>query len=365
MIPIAKPIVGEEELSNVREVLLSGQLAQGKWVKDFEDQFASKFQIKNAVAVTNGTLALDLALKALNIKPGDEVIVPAFTFIATANAVLYQGAKPVFVDVDPKTFNVDPNEVRKKITPKTKAIIAVHLFGQSADLKSLMEISNEHSVHVVEDSAQAHGTKFNGKYVGGFGIGTFSFYATKNMMTGEGGMITTNDDQLASRMRLLRDHGQSEKYLHTELGYNFRMTNIMGAVGQAQLKKLEGWNQKRAENAAYLNQRLNNLSGISTPYLAEYSNHTYHQYVIKIEERIGRDAFKDKLAEKGVGSAIHYPIPLHQQPLYKKLGYSEEKYPISESLAKSVLSLPVHPALNNDDLKKIADSVEEILGGQQ
>ncbi|HLC69337.1 MAG TPA: DegT/DnrJ/EryC1/StrS family aminotransferase [Candidatus Bilamarchaeaceae archaeon] len=361
MIPIAKPIIESEELENVKSVLSSGQLAQGKWVNDFEQQFANYIGVKYAVALCNGTVALDLALKAIRIKQGDEVIVPAFTFIATANAVLFQGAKPIFADVNEKTFNLDPESVKEKITKKTRTIIPVHLFGQPADMRALMQIADDHKMYVVEDCAQAHGAKYDGRRVGGFGLGTFSFYATKNITTGEGGMVTTNDEQVAKKLKLLRDHGQSEKYLHTELGYNYRMTNIAAAIGIAQLAKLEKWDEKRRKNAEYLNEHLGGVKGIVTPYVAANTEHVYHQYVIKVEREFGktREQLKDELAKRGIGSALHYPLAVHQQPLYKNLGY-KTNCTVSERLANKVLSLPVHPGLSTEQLEQIPKTIEEI-----
>ncbi|MBI2079576.1 DegT/DnrJ/EryC1/StrS family aminotransferase [Candidatus Micrarchaeota archaeon] len=365
MIPVAKPIIGAEEIESVRTVMESGMLAQGKQVKLFEEQFAEFIGVKHAVAVVNGTVALDLALKALGINAGDEVIVPAFTFIATANSVLFQGAKPVFVDVDQRTFTLDIEDVEKKISNKTRAIIPVHLFGQAADMKALSEVVDGKKISIIEDCAQAHGEKFDGRRVGSFDIGSFSFYPTKNMTTGEGGMITTNDETVAKRAKLLRDHGQSEKYLHTEVGYNYRLTDIGAAIGIAQLKKLNGWNDVRRKNAEYLNNGIK-AGGIIKPYKANYSEHVYHQYVIRItsECRLSRDQFKQELEKLGIGTGVHYPISVHHQPVYKNLGYGNEKHIVSEIVAKEVLSLPVHPSLSEKELSFIATGVSDIAGGK-
>lgn len=356
MIPIAKPLIEQDEIENVIAVLKSSQLAQGKWVEQFEKDFAQYVGVEHAIAVVNGTVALDLALKTIDIKAGDEVIVPAFTFIATANAALFQGAKPIFADIDEKTFNIDPESVKEKINNKTKAIIPVHLFGQAADIQAFTELTEDHKIALIEDCAQAHGAKYNGKRVGGFGIGTFSFYGTKNMTTGEGGMITTHDETIAKKLRLLRNHGQSEKYLHAELGYNYRMTNISAAMGICQLKKLDNWNNQRKKNAEYLDSEIKSLDGITIPYVASSNEHVYHQYVIKIDQY--RDQVKDKLATKGVGTAIHYPIPLYKQPVYAKT--SNEKCSISEKVADQVLSLPIHPGVSEEEIKQIANAVKEV-----
>ncbi|MPW38629.1 aminotransferase class I/II-fold pyridoxal phosphate-dependent enzyme [Thermococcus sp. 101 C5] len=363
MIPIAKPLIGEEEINAVVEVLKSGMLAHGKEVEAFEKEFAQYLGAKHAVAVTNGTAALDVALKALKIGPGDEVITTPFTFIASANAILFQGAKPVFADIDPKTFNLDPNDVLEKINDKTKAIVVVHLYGQPADMKAFKEIAEDYKLHLIEDCAQAHGAEFEGQKVGTFGdIAAFSFYPTKNMTTGEGGMVVTNDDELAKRADLIRNHGQAEKYLHVELGYNLRMTNIAAAIGRVQLKKLDGWNEKRIENARLLSEGISKIEGLTPPYVDPRVKHVFHQYVIRVEEEfpLNRDELMAKLREKGIGTAVHYPIPVHQQPLYQKLGYPKDICPNAIEASKRVLSLPVHPAVSKEDIDYIISALKEL-----
>lgn len=355
MIPISKPLIEDSEIRNVIEVLKSGMLASGEWVKKFEEEFAKYIGTKYAVATANGTAALDAALKALGIKSGDEVIVPDFTFIATANAVLFQNAKPVFADVDERTFNIDPEDVLEKINQKTKAIIGVHLFGQPFDLKAIKEICEDHKLFLIEDCAQAHGAEYKGMKVGSFGdVSCFSFYATKNMTTGEGGMVLTNEKEIERKLRLIINHGQEEKYLHTVLGYNLRMTNIQAAIGVAQLKKLDIFNEKRIRNAEYFNKRLE--AYLEIPYVEKDVKHVYHQYVVKVKD--GRDELLKFLHEKGVGAAVHYPLPIHRQPLYQRLGYPEDMCPNSVELSKVVLSLPVHPALKEDELRYICEAVE-------
>src|SRR5512137_1348987 len=282
-IPIARPIIGEEEIKAVEDVLRSGMLAQGESVKRFEDEFAAYLGAKNAIAVNNGTVALDLALKALGLESGSEVITPAFTFIATANAALYQGLRPVFADVDERTFNIDPDDLQEKITPRTRAVIGVHLYGQPFNLSAVQEICQDKNIALVEDCAQAHGAEWKGKKVGSFGTGCFSFYPTKNMTTGEGGMITTDDDALAARLRLLRSHGDSGKYNHISLGYNYRMMNLQGAIGLVQLGRLEEFTAKRIFNAAFLNENIK-IKGITTPHQAKDVRHVYHQYVVRVED---------------------------------------------------------------------------------
>lgn len=355
-IPIAKPIIGREEIAAVGEVLRSGMLTQGEAVREFEEAFSSYIGAKHSVAVSNGTIALDLALKSLDLRPGDEVISPAFTFIATANSVLYQGCKPVFADVDNKTFNIDPEDLKERITPHTRAVLGVHLYGQPFDLEAVQQICEDHRLLMVEDCAQAHGAEFEGRKVGSFGMGCFSFYPTKNMTTGEGGMITTNDDALASKLRLLRNHGDTGKYNHVMLGYNYRMMNIQGAIGLVQLKNLEAFVQKRIRNAEYLNAHLM-MKGIATPYKPEKVRHVYNQYVIKVEQDApaSRERLMEHLQTKGIGSAIHYPKPVYEQPFYRSLGYEGVNCPVSEEVSARVLSLPVHPALKEEELQYIAD----------
>jgi perosamine synthetase len=360
-IPVARPAIGQEEISAVTSVLESGMLASGDRVVEFEKKFADFCGSNHAVAINNGTAALHAALLAAGIGPGDEVIVPAFTFVATATAVAMCGAKPVFADVDEKTFNIDPRQVSEKITPKTKAVIGVHIFGQPCDIEALQEICEAKSLKFIEDAAQAHGALYKNARAGSFGhLACFSFYATKNMITGEGGMVTTSDKAYNARLRLLINHGQSEKYLHTILGYNYRMTDIGAALGLVQLKKLEKFNLRRRKNAEYYNANLS-VKGLSLPFVGSGRNHVYHQYVIRLTEEfpLNRTAFMDYLKSKGIGSAVHYPIPLHRQPLFG-LENDPDPCPVSTSLAGSVLSLPVHPLLDQKELAYICDTINRV-----
>lgn len=360
-IPIAKPIIGDEEIKAVGDVLKSGMLTQGEDVKRFEEKFSAYIGVKNSIAVSNGTIALDLALKALDLTPGDEVISPAFTFIATSNSILYQGLKPVFSDVDPKTFNIDPESLSERITPKTKAIVGVHLYGQPFDLKAVQQICDDKDLILIEDCAQAHGAEWNGKKVGGFGVGCFSFYPTKNMTTGEGGMITTDDDALAARLRLLRNHGDTGKYNHVMLGYNYRMMNIQAAIGLVQLERLEEFTEKRIGNAGSLNRNIR-TKGLTKPYKAASVRHVYHQYVVRVEDDFpaSRERLMSFLQEKGIGSAVHYPRPIYEQPLYKEMGIDWPRCPAAEDVSKRVLSLPVHPSLKPEDLEYIANTLNSF-----
>ncbi len=275
-IPIARPITADEELKAIEEVLKSGMLAQGKAVNEFENIFSNYIGVKNSAAVSNGTIALDLALKALGIKEGDEVITTPFTFIATANSILYQKARPVFADVDRETFNINPDEALNKMTCRTKAIIGVHLFGHPFDVGAIKDICEDHELLLIEDCAQAHGAEYQGKKVGSFGTGCFSFYPTKNITTGEGGIVTTDNDEIADSCRLLRNHGQSSKYLHTVLGYNYRMTDIQASIGIVQIRKLDRFNRVRIQNAKYLNKYIK-LESLILPHQENNVKHVYLQ----------------------------------------------------------------------------------------
>jgi len=360
-IPIAKPIIGHEEIKAVRDVLQSGMLTQGEEVKKFEERFSAYIGVKNSIAVSNGTIALDLALKALDLHPGDEVISPAFTFIATSNSILYQGLKPVFSDVDPETFNIDPESLSERITPKTKAVVGVHLYGQPFDLKAVQQICDDKDLKLIEDCAQAHGAEYEGKKVGSFGAGCFSFYPTKNMTTGEGGMITTDDGALAARLRLLRNHGDAGKYNHVILGYNYRMMNIQAAIGLVQLARLEEFTCKRIGNAELLNRNIR-IKGLTKPYKAATVRHVYHQYVVKVEDDFpaSREKLMSFLQEKGIGSAVHYPRPIYEQPLYREMQRDWPRCPVAEDVSKRVLSLPVHPSLGQEDLEYIANTLNSF-----
>lgn len=358
MINIAKPMIGDEEKEAVLRVLDSGQLAQGGVVAEFEEAFAAYCGVKHAIATSNGTTALHVALLAHEIGPGDEVITVPFTFIASANAVLYAGATPVFVDIDRVSFNMDPDLLEAAITPRTKAIMPVHLYGNPAEMGRVMELAEKHGLLVIEDAAQAHGAEIDGKRAGSWGTGCFSFYPTKNITTGEGGMVTMNDDCVADRARLVRAHGMRVRYYHEILGYNYRMTNIHAAIGLAQMPKLEGFNEKRIANSAYLSANLPN-DKVETPYVRPGVRHVFHQHTVRVKPPLERDALRAHLAECGVGSEVYYPVPVHKQQLYVDLGYGGQSFPESERASAQVLSLPVHPALTREDLEKIVEAVRE------
>jgi perosamine synthetase len=330
-------------------------------VKQFEEAFASYIGTKHAVAVNSGTAALHVALLARDIGPGDEVIVPPFTFIATANAVLFAGAKPVFADVESGTFNIDPAEIERKITRHTKAIIPVDLYGHPARMDEIMAIAKKHRLSVIEDACQAHGASLSGRKCGSFDVGCFSFYPTKNMTTSEGGIITTDDAVVADRARMIRSHGSKVRYYHEMLGYNLRMTDISAAIGLVQLKHVDHYDDRRIANAMMLNERLDGIKGIITPTVADGCRHAFHQYTIRITPEFGmsRDQLIKKLADAGIGSAIYYPVPIHMQTLYRNLGY-DDRMPVSEMLAKEVISLPVHPSVTPEEIDVIADTIRRL-----
>ena len=360
-IPVARPAIGQDEISAVTAVLESGKLAAGEHVTEFERRFADYCGTTHAVAVNNGTAALHAALLAADIGHGDEVIVPAFSFIATATAVSVTGAKPVFADVNEQTFNIDPLKVEDCITPKTRAIIGVHLFGQPFDVQGIQKICESRNLTLIEDAAQAHGAMWNGEKTGGFGqFGCFSFYATKNMTTGEGGMVTTREKISAGRLRLLINHGQSEKYLHTRIGYNYRLTDIAAAMGIIQLKKLEKFNNRRRKNADYYDTHIR-VKGLLTPFVSPGMHHVYHQYVLRLTDEfpMKRADFIEYLKLKGIGSAVHYPLPIHHQPVYA-VANEPDSCPVSTRLASSVLSIPVHPLLDQKELAHICDSINQV-----
>ena len=357
-VPIAKPIIGDEEIENVVEVLKSGMIAQGPRVKEFEEKFAQWVGADYGIAVNSGTAALHVALLSCDIGKGDEVITTPFTFIASGNSIVYTGAKPVFADIDLKTYTIDPNSIEQLITENTKAILPVQLYGQSADMDEINEIAERYGLTVIEDAAQAHGATFNGQKVGSMGdMACFSFYPTKNMTTSEGGIITTNDEDLAENAQVFRAHGASVRYHHDEIGYNFRMTDISAAIGLAQLNKIDEFNDKRIANAAYLNEGLKDVDGVITPYCADKSKHVYHQYTIRVQKG-DRDDWVDIINDCGVGTGIHYPITLYNQPIYKKLEI-EGDCPNAELAADNVISLPVHPSLTKEDLDLVIKAVKE------
>ncbi|MBE6486527.1 MAG: DegT/DnrJ/EryC1/StrS family aminotransferase [Methanosphaera stadtmanae] len=357
MINIAKPIISDEEIEAVTEVLKSGMLAQGPKVEEFENEFAEYSEAKYGIATSSGTTALHTALVAAGVEKGDEVITTPFTFAATSNSILYSDATPVYSDINPKTFNLDPEKIEEKITDKTKAIVPVHLYGQPADMDPIMEIAEKHDLKVIEDAAQAHGSTYKGKKIGSIGdLGCFSFYPTKNMTTGEGGMVTTNDDDLAEKSSMIRAHGESKRYEQSLLGYNYRMTDIAASIGLVQLKHIDEFNAKRNENAKYLSEGLCDVEGITTPCIDSNVTHVFHQYTIRVSK--DRDEFKQFLTDNEIGTGVHYPIVLYKQPYYQGLGITGD-CPEAELAANQVISLPVHPSLTTEELDTIIDTIKK------
>lgn len=355
MIPIAKPLLGDEEINAVAAVLQSGMIAEGERVREFENKFAEYIGVEHAVAVNSGTSALHAALLAHNIGNGDEVITTSFSFIATANSILFTGAKPVFADIEYDTFNIDTDDILEKITPKTRGLMPVHLYGHPAGMKAIMEIAQDHDLVVIEDACQAHGAMYGDKKAGSFGTGAFSFYPTKNMTTSEGGMITTHDSKVAERARMIRSHGSKQRYLHEVIGYNLRMNDISAAIGLVQLEKLDGFTQMRQRNAKILSDGLRDVDGITIPAIWDGCGHVFHQYTIRAENR---DELSAMLNGGGIGTGIYYPIPIHKQPVYRKLGY-DDNLPECEIAAQEVLSIPVHPAVSKDELMTIIEGIKK------
>lgn len=356
MIPIARPIIGQEEQAAVAAVLRSGQLAQGKRVREFEEAFAEWCGRRYAVAVSSGTTALHIALLAHGFGPGDEIITTPFSFIASANCILYVGATPRFADIEREYYTLDPAEAERLITPATKAILPVHLFGQPCNMKALAELAERRNLVLIEDACQAHGAAYAGQMVGSFGTACYSFYPTKNMTTGEGGMITTDDPILADRMRMLREHGMRVRYVHEMLGYNMRMTDMQAAIGLVQLNKLPAWNQARQAYAAFLSESLSSLPEVSVPLIRPDATHVFHQYTMRTQRR---DWMVQQLAARGIGTGVYYPIPIHRQAAYRAYG-PFAKMPQAELASQEVLSLPVHPSLTSAELAEIVQTVSEL-----
>jgi perosamine synthetase len=354
LIPAAKPIIADEERAAVDRVLASGMVAQGPEVAAFEREFSEALvDGVECVAVNSGTSGLHLGLLACGVGRGDEVIVPSFTFAATANSVALTGATPVFADIDPATFTLDAAAVRAAITERTVGIMPVHLYGHPADMDALGAVATEHGVKLFEDAAQAHGATWHDRPVGSFGaFGMFSLYPTKNMTSIEGGIVSCADAATARMVRLLRNQGMEKQYENEVVGFNNRMTDVHAAVGRVQLTKVAAWTAARQRNAAFLDD---NLDGVGIPVVAEKSTHVYHQYTIRVPQ--DRDGFAAALrSEHGVGSGVYYPIPNHRLPSF---GLTLD-LPETERAAREVLSLPVHPSLTPDDLERIVTAVNAL-----
>lgn len=353
MIPAAKPLIGDDERAAVDRVMLSGMLAQGPEVAAFESEFSAIVDGRHSVAVNSGTSALHMSLIAAGVGAGDEVIVPSFSFAATANAVHLAGATAVFADIETDYFALDPAAVEAAITPRTKAIMPVHLYGHPANMPALREIAERHDLLLIEDAAQAHAAQIDGIPVGAWGAAaSFSFYPTKNMTSGEGGMVTTGSEEIARQMRLLRNQGMEKRYANEVIGFNTRMTDIHAAIGRVQLTKLAGWTAERQANAKFLTE---NISGVITPKVADNAVHVFHQYTIRVEG-LDRDEFAAELVNRGVGNGVYYPTPIHRLPSF---GLTLD-LPKTELAASQVLSLPVYPSLTQDELETIAQTVSDV-----
>ncbi len=358
MIPVARPDIDEAEIAAVTEVLRSGMLAGGRRVAELEARWAEFIGVRHAIAVSNGTVAEMCVFAGLGLGAGDEVITVGHTFNATVSSILYTGARPVFVDIDPETYDIDPDRVAAAITPRTKAICPVHLFGLPADMDPLVELAERHGLTIVEDACQAHGAAYRGRRVGSFGHGTFSLYGTKNMTTGEGGLITTDDDALADWIRLYRNQGMRERYHHEILGYNFRLTDIAAAIGLCQLDKLERNTERRRAIAARYDAAFAGLP-VVVPSVPADRTHVYHQYTLDVGP--ARDAIVADLAAAGVSTGIYYPIPVHRQPYVLALGIRAD-LPVTERAAARTLSLPMFPGLTDEEQSAVISAVGTVVG---
>ena len=359
-IPVADPYISEDDVEAVAGAVRNKRLSQGEYVEKFEKAFSDYVKSSHALAVSNGTAALHLALLSVGVESGDEVIVPSFTFVASSNCALYVGARPVFVDIDPRTFNIDPQKIEKVISPKTKAIVVVHYAGQPADLDPILKIAEKHGLHVIEDAAEAHGAVYRSRMAGSIGhVGCFSFYPNKSMTTGEGGMVVTNSRPIAERIQLLRNHGQDSRYHHITIGYNYRMTDVQAALGLTQLGKLDLNLRKKQEAAKYYDQLLSSEGDIQTPFVSPEATHTYMFYTVKFPNESLRNRVMQHLSVKGIETRIAFP-PVHLQPFYRSLfGYKEGYLPVTEECAKRVLSLPIYPHIRREDQKFVAEAISQ------
>ncbi len=367
MIPINLPSIGEEEIEAVVKVMRSGPLTSalgtGPKVTDFEKKFAGFAGVKHAVAVNTGTAALHSAVLATGVKQGDEVILPSFTFVATAEAVVMAGGKPIFTDIDPESFNLSPDEIEKNLTKKTKVILPVDLYGFSVDSKPIKEIATEHDLAIVEDASQAHGATYAGKPAGFFAnAACWSLYASKNITTGEGGITTTDNDEIANTLRLIRTHGERNKYASLMLGYNYRMSEIQAAIGLVQLAKLSTFVAKRRENARRLTKLLANSDKLRLPKESEERQHSWYLYTVRLQNatRNERNKIVEELNKKGIGAAAYYVKPVHLMPYYKE-AFGKFRLPETEKAANQVLSLPIHPGVTETQIDYVGKALLNLL----
>jgi dTDP-4-amino-4,6-dideoxygalactose transaminase len=359
-IPLVKVYMGDDIKKEVLEVLDSGWYILHEKVQEFEEKFAKFCGVKNAVCVASGTAAIFLSMLALDIKKGDEVIIPSFSFVATATPIMEVGAKPVFVDIDARTYTIDPKKVKAAVTKRTKAIMPVHLYGHPANMDPTLEIAKRKDLYIIEDACQAHGAEYKKRRVGGIGdVGCFSFYPSKNMtVCGDGGAVVTDDDEVAEKVRKLRDHGRVDKYVFDLKGYNLRFNEIQAAIGIKQLEKLPKWNEARRNIAKAYTQALKDL--VITPIEESWAKHVYHLYVIRTKKR---EKLKEFLGRQGVSTLVHYPVPIHQQPAITSILGAQAKLQNTENYAKEVLSIPMHPALTQREVKYVSDKIREFFEG--
>ena len=357
-IPLVKVYVDDDIKKAVLEVLDSGWYILHEKVREFERKFAEFCRVKNAVCASSGTAAIFLSLLALDIKHGDEVIVPSFSFISTATPIIEVGAKPVFVDIEAKTYTVDPEKIREAVTKRTKAIMPVHLYGHPANMEPILEIAEENDIYVIEDACQAHGAEYKGRRVGGIGhVACFSFYPSKNMtVCGDGGAVVTNDEEIAEMVRKLRDHGRRDKYVFELKGYNLRFNEIQAAIGIKQLEKLPKWNEARRNIAVMYNQALEGL--VTTPVEEPWAKHVYHVYVIRTKTR---DELREFLSRHGIYTLVHYPVPIHMQPAITSALGIQPALKNTENAAKEVLSIPMYPGLTKREVKYVSDKITEFF----
>lgn len=371
MIPLSRPHIGKEEIKAVRDVLKSGWLAHGPKVKEFEKRFADYIGVRHAISVNSCTSALELVIKALGIK--GEVILPSFTFVASANAVVTAGANPVFVDIEKDTCNINPQKIEARITPNTKAIMPVHFAGHPCEMKQIMEIAEKNNLQVIEDSAECIGGLYDGKKTGSFGIGCFSFFPTKNITTGEGGMITTDDEDLAEKLKAIKAHGIPTTTHDREksarpwaraaeyAGHNYRLCDINAAIGLEQLKKLDRLNTKRIRLAKYLSKNLADNKRLQVPTIRKGCTHVFQMYTIKLEPTVDRGDFVRRLNEMGVQASVHFDPPAHLQPFYTRLGWKKGDLPVTERVSERIVTLPHFPSMKKEDADVIVEKVNSIL----
>ncbi|MFH1453710.1 MAG: DegT/DnrJ/EryC1/StrS family aminotransferase [Armatimonadota bacterium] len=362
-IRLSNPDIGEEEAKAAYDVVMSGWLGEGKKVKEFEKAFADYMGVKYAAACSNGTVALHMILLAYGIGPGDEVILPSLTFVSTATSLMYAGVKPIFAEIKKDTFNIDPGDIEKRITPRTKAVTVVHYGGQPADMDEIRKICGKHNLILIEDSAEAHGAEYKGRCAGSLGdVSVFSFTCTKIITTGEGGLILTNNKDIHDKIKLLRNHGQTAPYRHEILGYNYRFNDVQAAIGLEQLKKLDKIFKTKNENAKYLSEKLNKIKGIKTPYKAPDRTHPFMIYSVLLDEELisKRDTILKYLHDNKIQARAYFP-PAHMQPVFAHLGYKEGDLPVTESVWKRIISLPFGVRITEEDMDYMCGILEESL----